>query len=157
MNPRIISYRDRLDNLYRKTSTISDQNDRKEWSKYLCVLTSGWIEESLRTLLNDYARFNASPKIQHYVSKEIDNITNCKTDKIIQILSKFDAEWGKQFEEKIDNRSPIHREIKDSIDTVVANRHRIAHGRSVGMTYTRISGFYNYCKTAIEVLDEIIA
>jgi len=72
------------------------------------------------------------------------------------VLSKFDAEWARQFTEEISNRSPIHQEIKDSIDTVIANRHKIAHGKSVGITYARISGFYTYCKTAIDVLDEVI-
>lgn len=156
MNPSIVSHQHRIDNLYTKISAITDPRDQQEWSKYLCVLTSGFIEQSLRSLLADYIKNNASKKVQNYFDKHIGNLTNCKTEKIITILSKFDSHWAAKFQAEIQRLSPIDREIKDSIDTIVANRHLIAHGKNGGITYTRVNGYYQFCKTAITILDQTI-
>ena len=107
-------------------------------------------------MLTDYIKKNASAKVQNYFDKHIGNLTNCKTEKILTILSKFDSKWALYFQDEIQRLSPIDREIKDSIDTIVANRHLIAHGKNGGITYTRVNGYYKYCKTAITILDKTI-
>jgi len=47
-------------------------------------------------------------------------------------------------------------QIKTSIDNVVENRHKIAHGKSIGMSYHNILSYYNNVKKAVEILEEII-
>ncbi len=47
MNPKILAHKQRLDSLYSKVAIIPVPQDQAEWSKYLCVLTAGFIEESL--------------------------------------------------------------------------------------------------------------
>lgn len=51
MNRKILSHRQRINTLFKKITSISNLADRGEWSKYLCILVSGYIEESLRVLL----------------------------------------------------------------------------------------------------------
>lgn len=152
MNPRILSHCQRIDNLFSRVASFDDPKDKSEWSKYLCILVSGYIEESLRVLLEDYAseRKNASSPIKNFVLKQIKNITNCKTQKILDTLDSFDSSWKDAFEEKI---TP---EIKDSIDSIVANRHAIAHGKNTGITYTTVTNYYKNIKKAIEILEDII-
>lgn len=156
MKLHITSHQDRLDSLYSMVRNFSDPKEQMEWSKYLCVLTAGFIEESLRFLLLDYSKNNASPKIQRFLEKEISFITNCKTEKILDVLNKFDENWSTSFKNEIDSKSVIDKEIKDSIDSIVSNRHRIAHGKSVGMTYATISKYYIHCKTAIRILSDTV-
>ena len=156
MNPKIHANKQKLDNLYLKVSTVPNAQDKVEWSKYLCVLTAGFIEESLRVLLMEFAKNNSSKQIQRYLEKEIGHITNCKTERIIEVLNKFDIRWATDFEKDIKDKSPIDKEIKDSLDSVVSNRHLIAHGKSVGMSYTTIKEYYNYCITAISILENTI-
>ena len=156
MKPQILSHQQRLDNLYAKVSHVTTPQEQMEWSKYLCVLTAGFIEESLRVLIFEYAKNNSSTKIQRFVEKEISYVTNCKTERILEVLKKFDPNWSTTFENEINNNSPIDREIKDSIDSIVSNRHLIAHGKSVGMTFTTVNRYYGYCKTAIQILDNTV-
>jgi hypothetical protein len=156
MKPKILAHKQRLDNLYSKVALIPTPQEQVEWSKYLCVLTAGFIEESLRVLILDYSRNNASFKIQRFVEKEISYVTNCKTERILEVLNKFDPNWTTTFETEIKNNSPIDREVKDSIDSIVSNRHLIAHGRSVGLTYATVKKYYGYCTTAIQILEKTI-
>lgn len=113
MNPSILSHRQRLDHLFAKISSISDPADQSEWSKYLCVLVSGFIEESLRVLLEEYTKNHSAPNIQNFVEKQIDSITNCKTTRISEVLGKFSKEWADDFTAKIQERSDITDEIKN--------------------------------------------
>jgi RiboL-PSP-HEPN len=156
MNSHILSHRQRIDTLFSKVASISNPADQSEWSKYLCVLVSGFIEESLRVLLEEYTRTHSAPNIQNFVEKQIGNITNCKTSRILEVLSKFSQDWANDFSNQIQTRSSITDEIKNSIDSVIANRHDIAHGRNVGITYTRMYTYYNNIKKAVDILDDII-
>ncbi|ADB36129.1 HEPN domain-containing protein [Spirosoma linguale] len=156
MNLRILSHQQRLDSLYAKVALVTTPQEQMEWSKYLCVLTAGYIEESLRVLILEHAKNNSSTKIQRFIEKEISYVTNCKTERILEVLNKFDPKWSTTFESEINNNSPIDKEIKDSIDSIVSNRHLIAHGKSVGMTYTTIKRYYGYCKIAIQILENTV-
>ncbi|WP_413174208.1 HEPN domain-containing protein [Anabaena azotica] len=158
MNPSILAHRKRIDNLFTKVSSIpiEESEMRSEWSRYLCVLVSGFIEESLRVLLEKYCEGKAVPNIQNLVRKQIQDITNCKTNRIIEILGKFSTNWETEFRNKIESESKIDGEIKNAIDTVINNRHSIAHGRSTPMSYSNISNYYKNVKKAVEILEEII-
>ncbi len=156
MKPQILAHKQRLDNLYAKVALVPTPQEQVEWSKYLCVLTAGFIEDSLRALILDYSKNNASLKIQRFVEKEISYVTNCKTERILEVLNKFDPKWTTTFETEIKNSSPIDKEVKDSIDSIVSNRHLIAHGKSVGLTYSKVKKYYGYCTRAIQILENTI-
>lgn len=156
MHPAILSHRQRIDALFRKVGSITDPADQGEWSKYLCILVSGFIEESLRILLEEYTRSHSSPVIQNFVSGEVKEITNCKTSKIATILHRFNPTWENDFINQIQAKSRITNEIKDSLDSVIANRHRIAHGKSIGLGYSAVSTYYGNVKVAVETLEAVI-
>jgi hypothetical protein len=65
-------------------------------------------------------------------------------------LDEFSSDWANEFTNKINDQ------IKTAIDNVVQNRHKIAHGKSIGMSYSNISKDYKNVKKAIEILEEII-
>jgi hypothetical protein len=150
MNPSILAHRQRIDNLFKKVALFEELEIKSEWSKYLCILVSVFIEESLRVLLEKYCENKASANIQKFVGKKIDNITNCKTEKIKRILLEFSSDWENEFTNKINDQ------IKTAIDNVVQNRHKIAHGKSIPMSYHNILNYYNNVKKAVEILEEII-
>lgn len=150
MNQRISSHRKRIEKLFRRVNSFTDPQDKSEWSRYLCILVSGYIEESLRVLLEDYAHRKASPPIENFVSNHIKNIRNCHTNKILNTLESFDSSWKDNFQTRI---TP---QIKDSIDSVVANRNEIAHGKNKGISYVTVINYYENVKTAIEILEDII-
>jgi len=156
MNRLILSHSQRIDSLFGKVGGITDPAAQAEWSKYLCILVSGFIEESLRILLEEYTRTHASPVVQNFVSREIQEITNCKASKIGSILQRFNPTWEREFLSQIEAKSRIVDEIKSSLDSVVANRHQIAHGRNIGLRFASVSTYYLNVKKAVEAMEQVI-
>jgi len=156
MNPKILQHKQRIDRLFQEVTTITDIRMQGEWAKYLCVLSSGYIENSLRTLLTEYVSKKSAIEIQRFNEPIIGNLTNCKNGKIVKTLEQFDVNWAGTYLSKIESKSTIDNEIVDSIDSLVQNRHDIAHGKSIGIGYVTVKKYYEKANIAVEIMEEII-
>lgn len=156
MNPKILQHKQRIDKLFEEVSHISDMKMQGEWAKYLCVLSSGYLENSMRILLTDFMSQNSSLEIQRFNEPLIGSLTNCKHGKIIKTLEQFDINWANTFSHEIAAKSKIENEIVDSIDSLVQNRHDIAHGKSIGIGYVSVKKYYEKANVAVEVMEKII-
>ena len=145
----VVREKQRLDSVFSLVKQMRlDEEVLSHWAKYLCVLTSGFVENALRLILHDYATKHANETVASYVSERIEGLTNLNDEKISQLLGSFSPIWRDTF---IRVRSPKQ---KDAIDSVVANRHLIAHGRSVGLTLARMKVYYDEISQAVKIIDE---
>ena len=156
MNVKIKSFQDRIEALFSKASSITDFEVKGNWSKYLCVLISGFIEESMRLLFLEYAKHHSAQKIQRYIEINIRSITNCKHNRIIDLLNLFSEEWCIAYQKKISEQEIIEGQIKDSIDSIISNRHNIAHGKNVGISLIVVRNYFDNVKLAIKTLEQTI-
>lgn len=140
----------RLDRVFESSKNIDDEEIKSHYARYLCVLTSGYLEESVKIIIGNYVSNRTPPAILNYVNSTTSNLTNLKTEKIINFLNTFDSKWKDEFE------IILTEEEKDSIDSVVANRHQIAHGKNVGVSYVNIKEWYKNIKNVVEKIDKII-
>ena len=148
MNKQLLSEKQRLDNLFNQISALPiDDELLAHWSRYLCVLVSGFIENALRILITDYAHRKSHPNVSNYVAKQIKGITNLNEEKILQLLGSFSSDWRELLEGRITD------DQKDAINSVVANRHNIVHGRSVGITITRVKEYYERILKVLSVIE----
>jgi len=139
----------RLDQVFSLVAILpKDEEVLSHWARYLCVLTSGFLENSLRTLLQFYTEKHANKTVADFVLSEVKHITNLNEDKIVQLLGSFSTTWRDTF---LSLRSP---EQKDAIDSVVANRHLIAHGKQVGISFVQIKEYYGSISKVVKILDE---
>ena len=106
------------------------------WARYLCVLISGLVEHSLRVLLYEYARTHSSIEVNRFVVNQLKFITNINCEKYKQLLGSFSKEWMISFENSITD------EQMDALDSIIANRHHIVHGRSVGISLVRVKNYF---------------
>lgn len=150
MEQLIDQQRRKLDYLFDKVNSINDEELKAHWSKYLCILTSGLLENSVKILLNIYASKCASPTITNYINYNLKSVTNLKDKKIRELLSQFNEKWKLEYEKIISD------EQKEAIDAVIANRHNIAHGRDVGLTYIRMKNYYEYTIQVISLIKQVI-
>jgi hypothetical protein len=142
-----VRYKQRLDNLFAQVSAFSGQLElQSQWARYLCVLVSGFLEVSISATYNQFAKSRASPEVANFVKSELDDFQNPKMLKIIELTRAFNSEWANELETATEGK------LKDAVDSIVANRNRIAHGEDVGITYSRIK---NYYEDAIKVVDLI--
>jgi hypothetical protein len=146
MNQEVWRYRQRLDVLFSRLGHVSDLELQAHWARYLCVLTSGFLEVAVKALLSQYCRGKSSPIIANFVDKRLDDFQSAKMASICNLVRQFNPSWADELELNTAG------ELKDAVDSIVANRHHIAHGRDVPISYTQIKAYY---ERAIVVVDLI--
>jgi len=114
------------------------------------VLVSGFIEVAVKEILGDYAARRSSPEISNYVSRRLLRETNLKMNKIIDLLSQFNRDWGEELERQ------TRGELKDAIDSIVANRHQIAHGKDTGVSFLQVKGWYEKTVDVVDIIKRML-
>jgi len=128
----------------------SDPEIQAHFARYLCVLASGFLEVSVRSILTEYSKSRAVPEIANFVEESLDEFQNPKMQKILDWLRCFSAVWADEVERKTNGQ------LKDSVDSIVANRHQIAHGASVGVTPARVRAFYEDAVKVVEMIEGVL-
>ena len=147
MNREVLSYKQRLDTLFKKIETFSGEEELlAHLTRYLCIMVSGFLEVAVRAIYSEYARTKAAENVANYVDNELRSFQNPKMEKILNLTGAFSAKWKDKLE-----KATIDV-IKGSIDSIVANRHLIAHGRSAGITIGNLKRYY---KDAVKLVNLI--
>lgn len=149
MNKEVLRSQSRLDDLFEKVSSLPDDPElQAHWSKYLCVLVSGFLETSIREIFSEYTKTKASPKIINYVEKQLERFQNPNVESVLQLAGAFDPSWRSNLENTVDE------EVLSAVNSIVTNRHGIAHGRNVGLSYAVMYQYYVNSRKLVELIDE---
>lgn len=148
MNGRgqVFRLRQRLETtLSRAPNPTSDIEIQSDFAKYFCVLVSGFFENALVFLVLDYCeRKSAPPEVTLFVERQLEYWTNPNTEKIFQLLGDFNRDW------RLAAESFLIDERKAAVNSLVALRHKIVHGDSVGTSLGQVKAYY---ATVLEVVD----
>ncbi len=143
-----VRYKQRLDNLFGQISVFSGNPElQSQWARYLCVLVSGFLETSICAIYGEFARRTASPYVANFVKCELSSFQNPKMGKILDLTRAFNPQWANQLEVATEGQ------LKDAVNSVVANRIQIAHGRDVGITYARIKDYYEDVIQVVNLIE----
>jgi len=127
----------RLDaTLARGPATSADIEVQADFAKYACVLVSGFLENAVVALLLDVAQKRSAPEVAFFVERQLDYWTSPTTEKIVQLLGDFNPDWRKTAEDYLVD------ERKAAVNSLVALRHKIAHGESVGTSIAQVRAYY---------------
>jgi hypothetical protein len=129
-------------------STKSNLELQGHWGKYLCILAAGFLENAIGEIYSDLARKSSSPQIYSFTSKMLQKINNPKSSKFVEIAYAFKKQWGEELEQYF-NDNP---QKKTGIDSIMANRHLIAHGKTATVSVARLN---EYLDSSISVLEFI--
>lgn len=135
---RQASLKDALDATFARASKIDpgEIELRADFARHLCVLVSGFIDQTVKNYTVEYVRKRSSETVTNHVSKSIVNLTNLKAEKLITHLLSFDPNWKPALE------ALIADERKAAVDSVIALRHGIAHGKPGDVTIARMRDYY---------------
>ena len=150
MNVEVVRQRQRLNHLFSEVASFSGQLElQSHWAKYLCILVSGFLETSVQSIFSEYAKSKAAPPVVNYAMNRLSGLQNVNMHRILELTRSFDPSWAEQLE------SATEGEIRDAVNSIVANRNQIAHGVSIGLSYVRIKDYYGHANRLIDLLDEI--
>ena len=145
----VISQESRLKDLFDKYSSLPDDEYIKaRWSEYLCIRIYGYLEVAIKELIGDYSSRCSSPKISSYVVSQIKNFRSPNMENILKLMGMFDASWRDEIE------SQCNDEIRTALDSIVANRHNLSHGKNVGVSIGNLKPWYKNALCFVEIFQK---
>jgi hypothetical protein len=137
MNRELLGCKQRTKNLVERIDAFyGDPELQSDLARLLCISVCGFLENCLRLIYSEYAQLKSHPNIGNYVENQLDGFHNPNMEKILTLAGSFCPKWRKELEEFTKER------IKASVDSLVANRHLLAHGESVGITVRAVKRQY---------------
>jgi len=129
-----------------------DYELRSHWAQYLCILTSGAIEQEVLKIFHGYVQESwqsdaASEYLKETAKPELWSPNAEKIRKLAKIINKS---WDNDIRDLISEHGT-------SIRNVSNNRNRIAHGEDTDLTLDRLKK--DFCGTVkfLKGLKEIVA
>lgn len=143
----VAGHESRIENVFKHAASVSDPQIQADMARYLCVLVSGFIEQAARHIYREYAVKRSHPNVGRMVERHLEGFTNANATKLCQLAGSFNASWAEELKEYLEGQR------KDAVDSVIANRHNVAHGRDVGLTYVRMRAYYDQVKDVVAYLE----
>lgn len=122
------------------------------WGRYTCLLSAGYFEVALRLVIQKRLEKKATPEIQKFVIHSLQSIQNPKSKRFCEVVRSFSADWG----DNLDRYFIENNDVKEAIDSLMTNRHRIAHGQSCSISVGQVTGYFRSADKAIEYLDVLL-
>lgn len=120
---------------------------RSHWAKYLCVLSAGFLENAIEEVYGDFVRNASSKPVADYTTSILSKIQNPNSTKFIETARSFKQEWATALESYVNDNGR-----REAINSIMKNRHEIAHGKYSGITIVQIK---QYLDKAVEVIEFI--
>jgi hypothetical protein len=128
----------KLRSLIRKIAetSVQDFELQAHWGRYLCVLVAGFLENAIAEIYTDFVNSAASEPVASFASLILGRIQNPNSQRFLETARSFRQSWAEDLENFL-----MEQGRKDAIDSIIANRHAIAHGRDSGITVVRVVEF----------------
>lgn len=140
----------RLDATFQRVASLptEDLEVRSDFARYLCILVSGFVENTVTVLAIAYCRARSQQSVGNYAGDQLSRLQNLNSERLTQVVGAFEREWRAELIKFLDGPR------KDALDGVLSLRNKIAHGESVGLTYSRIQEYYLRVKEVISFLEK---
>jgi hypothetical protein len=106
------------------------------YSRYLCILVSGFAEQSVKELTAQYCRKRSPVPVQRYVGAQLKRLRNIDLDRLRELVQSFNVDWWSEVEA---NRADEIQAF-GSISTV---RNSVSHGGDSGITMSNVRQYFD--------------
>lgn len=118
------------------------------YARYLCVLVSGYAEQSIKELVAQHCRARSSESIQRYVGKQVGWLRNIDLEKLKQLIESFDLEWWRTL-------SHSRPDELEAFGSVAAVRNSISHGGDGSITIATLTQYFNQISAVLDDLCDL--
>jgi hypothetical protein len=140
----------RLRSLIQRTVSASfqDLELQAHWGRYLCILVAGFLENALTEIYTDFAKDAASEPVASFAGATLARIQNPNAQRFLDTARAFSRSWAEELDQFLEEEGR-----RDAIDSIMANRHQIAHGRDSGITIARVNSYLERCVEVVEFIE----
>lgn len=147
----LVRQHNRLVGLLNKTAeaTGGDLEAQSHWARYLCVLSSGFLENALHEVYGQYCARCSNRNVARFTDKVLARVQNPKAGKFLEIAKSFRPEWQTDLEAFIEEDGR-----KDAINSIMSNRHLIVHGKDSAITLVRVKQYLEKSIRVVEFIEQ---
>ncbi len=132
-----------------QSATATDIEIQSHWAKYLCILVAGFLENAISDVYADFCTRASSVNVANFASATLSRIKNPKTSRFIEVATTFNRTWGEELKQFVEDDGR-----KEAINSIMANRHHIAHGRGSNITVARVKEYFEKSIDVIEFIED---
>lgn len=138
----------RASGLRAKPEILAEPEILADFARYLCVLVSGFLEQSVIELLLEHVRTHSGPTVLRHVERRLRRFTTATAKNVAELVGGFDPDWRRDLE------AFLVDERKAALDSIVNLRQNVSHGRP-GATSITLAGVRSYYDTVKKVVEHI--
>jgi hypothetical protein len=125
-------------------------------ASYLCklgsVLVCGNLEKCVEHLLIEKVGGESQPRVTNFLKTHFRMGRNYDCENILQLMFRFDSDWGRKFEKFVEENS----RIKEGVSSCYAVRNSVAHGGGNSFGPSALKQYYDATLTLVAELERII-
>lgn len=118
------------------------------YARYLCVLVSGFAEQSVKELASHYCKKRASDPVHRYVRGQLSLLRNVDLEKLRKLVQAFSTEWWQQIENELGD------ELQAFV-SVASTRNNVSHGGDSGITMNVVGQYFEQISRVLTRLSEL--
>lgn len=150
VNPRLLGEKRQIDVLIQDIQSFSgDPYIQSLLAYYLCVRISGFLENCVRIIFTDYASPRTKDHAQEYVASKLQRFPNPTFENICRLAKEFNDQWN------TDLKARATPQLRSSLQSIMNNRHNIAHGGTSTVTLRQLISYYNDLIQLVDSLEQI--
>lgn len=138
-----------FESMLEEANAASDKN-QSYLAQLMTIWASGYLEARCREVIGTYTTRRAQPNIAKYVRHDLDRFSNPKMGKIIELVRRFDKNVSDELE------SFAEGQIREGIDSIVSNRHKIAHGRPSQISIAAITRYFHDAREFARKMEALL-
>ena len=147
-NPKLLDEKKHIDDLFNQVNSYSgDPYIKSLLTYYLCMRISGFLENCVRIIFQDYSIPRTKENVQTFVTNKLKKFPNPTWSAIIDLALEYNKQW-------VDNlKKAVKFQQISSLESINVNRNAIAHGGSSSITIVDLSKYYADIVLLIEELE----
>lgn len=126
------------------------EHNRSQVAQLLTVWASAYLEATCREVMTTYTLRRAEPSVVAYVMSQLDRFRIPKAENMVNLVRAFDKDAARQLE------GFCRGQIKESINSIVGNRHLIAHGRTTKISMAEIMRYFQDAKRFADKMRSVL-
>lgn len=145
------SLSDKVDSYVSRMSGEQDDFKKAVYAKWLVMLTAGYVEKSLQSIMKTYAENRGNKNVSDFVSRQISRYLSINMDKLREVIGSFSKSWV----DDLDAKATISQ--VEAINSVKTLRDQFAHGSDNGVRWSTATGYWNEVKKLMENVNDIVS
>lgn len=119
--------------------------------KFSSIRLCGHLEQCIKIIILSRIKSKAHPKLISYVKSNLRGGQNLKCNDIVELLMRFDNNWGKNLKIFLSDR----QDIVEAVNSIYSIRNPLAHGSQAYMTGITLNEYFILTEKLVEAIIKV--